>query len=58
MKYAQKQYWDVKHKATESKLQEGKKVLLKQEKYNKLSTPYETTPYKLINKTGNQVTER
>ena len=56
MKCYQKDYWDTKRKAVHSNLREGEKVLIKQEKQNKLTTPFEPKLYEIIKKSGNQVT--
>ena len=41
--------------ARESEIREGDKVLLRQEKENKLSTPYKQSPFTVIYKNGNSV---
>ena len=51
-----KEYADRKRHATESNLGVGDSVLLKQTPTNKLSTPFEPEPYKIVEKSGSQVT--
>ena len=46
---------DCQRNARESEIQEGDKVLLRQEKENKLSTPYKQSPFTVIQKNGNSV---
>ena len=48
-------YADCKRNAQESKIQEGDKVLLRQEKENKLSTTYKQSPFTVVQKNGNSV---
>ena len=50
-----KVYGDCKMNACESEIQEGDKVLLRQEKENKLSTPYKQSPLTVVQKNGNSV---
>ena len=50
-----KVYADCKRNAQESKIQEGDKVLLRQEKENKLSTTYKQSPFTVVQKNGNSV---
>ena len=50
-----KVYADCKRNACESEIQEGDKVLLRQEKENKLSTPYKQSPFTVVQKNGNSV---
>ena len=49
-----KVYGDCKR---ESEIQEGDKVLQRQEKENKLSTPYKQSPFTVVQKNGNSVVE-
>ena len=58
MKCAQKEYWDKRNHATESMIKEGEKVLVKQDKQNKMTPTFEPKLYDVISKTGNQVTVR
>ena len=51
-----KEYADEKRNACESSVKVGDDLLLKQKKLNKLSTEFEKTPYKVIEKQGSQVT--
>ena len=46
---------DCQRNARESQIQECDKVLLRQEKDNKLSTPYKQSPFTVIQKNGNSV---
>ena len=46
---------DCQRNARESEIREGDKVLLRQEKENKLSTPYKQSPFTVIQKKGNGV---
>ena len=55
-KMKNKEYIDNRRQATMNNLEVGDKVLLKQNKTDKLSTPYEHEPYTLVEKFGNQVT--
>ena len=48
-------YADCQRNARESEIREGDKVLLRQEKENKLSTPYKQSPFTVIQKKGNSV---
>ena len=50
-----KVYADCKRNACESEIQEGDKVLLRQEKENKLSTLYKLSPFTVVQKNGNSV---
>ncbi len=50
-----KLYADTKRRAQESELTPGDLVLLRQEKKNKLSTPFEHQPYEVVTKNGNSV---
>ena len=47
---------DTKRRARESDIESGDKVLLQQQKQNKLTTPYETVPYDVVERHGTQVT--
>ncbi|KAL4231673.1 hypothetical protein ACF0H5_009252 [Mactra antiquata] len=55
-KQKNKTYIDNKRYAKDRSLEIGDKVLLKQERKDKLTTTYEHEPYKIIDKVGNQVT--
>ena len=55
MKAKAKQYADKKRNVQESDLTPGDKVLVKQERRNKLSTPFAPEPYAVVTKTGNSV---
>ena len=55
MKVKAKQYADKKRNVQESDLTPGDKVLVKQERRNKLSTPFAPEPYAVVTKTGNSV---
>ena len=48
-------YADCQRNARESEIREGDKVLMRQEKENKLSTPYKQSPFTVIQKNGNSV---
>ena len=48
-------YADCQRHARESEIREGDKVLLRQEKENKLSRPYKQSPFTAIQKNGNSV---
>ena len=50
-----KVYAECQKNARESEIREGDKVLLRQEKENKLSTPYKQSPFTVIQKNGNGV---
>ena len=50
-----KDYADRARKAEENSLVAGDKVLLKQQRLNKWTTPFESQPYELIDKCGNSV---
>ena len=57
MREKKRERWhaDCQRNARESEIQEGDKVLLRQEKENKLSTPYKQSPFTVIQKNGNGV---
>ena len=55
MKAKAKHYADKKRNSQESDLAPGDKVLVKQERKNKLSTPFASEPYDVVTKTGNSV---
>lgn len=55
MKEKSKSYTDEHRKAEESTLKPGDKVLLKQDRENKLSTRFEHEPYTVVHKQGTQV---
>ena len=48
-------YADCRRNARESEIREGDKVLLRQEKENKLSTPYKQSPFTVIQQNSNSV---
>ncbi|KAL9970182.1 hypothetical protein ACROYT_G022515 [Oculina patagonica] len=50
-----KVYADYRRNARESEFQEGDKVLLRQEKENKLSTPFKQSPFTIFQKNGNSI---
>ena len=50
-----KVYEDCQRNALEREIREGNKVLLRQEKENKLSTPYKQCPFTANQKNGNSV---
>ena len=50
-----KSYADTKANAKKSNIHEGDLVLLHQEKRDKLSSPFETTPYSVVEKKGTMV---
>ena len=50
-----KDYADRARNAEENSLVVGDKVLLKQQRLNKWTTPFESQPYELIDKCGNRV---
>jgi len=54
-KEKRKVYADCKRNAHESKIQRGDKVLLRQEKENKLSKTYKQSPFTVVQKNGNSV---
>ena len=51
-----KTYADKRRNAKPSKLYVGNRVLVKQDKENKLTTPFDPRPYEVTNKKGNMVT--
>jgi len=51
-----KQYTDTHRHAKESEVTVGDEVLLRQRKHDKFSTQFEPEPYKVVEKTGSQVT--
>uniref|UniRef100_A0A8W8KL26 Uncharacterized protein n=1 Tax=Magallana gigas TaxID=29159 RepID=A0A8W8KL26_MAGGI len=53
-----KQYADEKRKATQHKLKIGDQVLVKQQKLDKLSTPYNPQPYTVIKQHGPMITAK
>ncbi len=53
-----KRYADAKRNAKESEIVPGDKVLLKQNRNNKLDTPFSSDKYTVIDKNGNSVVER
>ena len=55
MKAKAKHCADKKRNSQESDLAPGDKVLVKQERKNKLSTPFAPEPYDVVTKTGNSV---
>ena len=55
MKVKVKRYADKKRNAQESDLAPGDQVLVRQERKNKLSTPFAPEPYDVVTKTGNRV---
>ena len=55
MKAKAKRYADKKRSAQESDQAPGDKLLVKQERKNKLSTPFAPEPYDVVTKTGNSV---
>ena len=55
MKAKAKVYADKKRNAKESDISPGDKVLVKQERQDKLSTPFAPGPHKVVTKTGNSV---
>ena len=57
-KMQMKQYADDKSGARENNLEVGDYVLVKQNKTNKLSTPYNPNPMEVINKKGTMITAR
>lgn len=50
-----KEYADKRRNAQDSNIKKGDKVLLRQEKTNKLSTPFKSTPFTVVQKDGNSV---
>ena len=50
-----KLYVDTKKRAQDSQIQEGDQVLVKQERQNKLSTPFKPSPFTVIQKQGSSV---
>ena len=50
-----KMYADCKRNACENDIQKGDKVLLRQERDNKLSTPFKQVPFTVVQKNGNSV---
>ena len=54
-KVKMKEYADRARNAEENSLVAGDKVLLKQQRLNKWTTPFESRPYELIDKCGNSV---
>lgn len=55
-KQQMKYYADKRNNAKQSHLKEGDKVIVKQKKHNKLSTPYEIEPLEIIAKKGSMIT--
>ena len=55
MKAKVKRYADKKRNAQECDLAPGDQVLVRQERKNKLSTPFAPEPYDVVTKTGNSV---
>ena len=55
MKAKAKRYANKKRNAQESDLAPGDQVLVRQERKNKLSTPFAPEPYDVVTKTGNSV---
>ncbi|KAL3864805.1 hypothetical protein ACJMK2_006458 [Sinanodonta woodiana] len=53
-----KSYADQTRKAKKSNFKVGDSVLVKQEKRDKLSTPFDPKPYEVINKKGSMITAR
>lgn len=53
-----KQYADEKRKATQHKIKIGAQVLVKQQKTDKLSTPYNPQPYTVIKQHGSMITAK
>lgn len=51
-----KQYADATRHAKESEIKVGDEVLLKQKQTNKLTTPFESEPYKVVEKVDSSVT--
>ena len=50
-----KMYTGCKRNARENDIQKGDKVLLRQERDNKLSTPFKQVPFTVVQKNGNSV---
>lgn len=57
-KQIMKKYADKRNHAKESDLQIGDKVLIKQEKENKMSTPFKPVPYEVKDRKGSMITAR
>ena len=57
-KLSQKEYVDAKRRATESEIEIGDQVLLRNPKANKLSPNYNPSPCEVINRKGGEVTVR
>ena len=57
MRERKRERWhaDCQRNARESEIREGDKLLLRQEKENKLSTPYKQSPFTVIQRNGNSV---
>ena len=55
MKAKEKLYSDIKRSAEKSNVEIGDKLLAKQDKINKFSTPFHSKPFKVTNKKGDQV---
>ena len=55
MKQKREDYADTRRGTKESDLQSGDIVLLKQKKENKLSTEFQSIPYEVTGKHGNEV---
>ena len=56
MKQKCKDYADERRNARDSDIQTGDRVLLQQQKHDKLTTRYEAVPYSVVQRCGNQVT--
>lgn len=57
-KQQMKQYADKRRKAKHSNLQVGDKVLVKQDKQNKLTPPYDPKPFEIVKKKGTMITAK
>ncbi|XP_062577717.1 uncharacterized protein K02A2.6-like [Saccostrea cucullata] len=53
-----KRYADIRRGALDHKLQPGDKVLVKQQKQDKLSTPYSPEPYEVVKQKGSMITAK
>lgn len=56
MKEQGKQYTDAHRQSQHSTVSVGEEVLLQQRKHDKFTTQFETEPYKVVDRTGSQVT--
>ena len=56
MKQKTKDYADLKRNAQESVIEVGDRVLIQQQKHDKLTARFEADPYRTVDRSGNQIT--